>query len=63
MFIRLPLIVPLQVVECYQRLGDWEAVLEWQDKVVQYRQDSSLSDVQSAFNTSVDINYIKYVKT
>lgn len=48
-----------QVVDCYQRLGDWESVLEWQERVVEYRQDTTLSDVQSAFKTSVDINYIK----
>ncbi|OWF37806.1 serine/threonine-protein kinase SMG1-like [Mizuhopecten yessoensis] len=48
-----------QVVDCYQRLGDWESVLEWQDQVVEYRQDTNLSDVQSAFKTDVDINYIK----
>ncbi|KAJ8319497.1 hypothetical protein KUTeg_004588 [Tegillarca granosa] len=47
-----------EVVECYQCLSDWDSVLDWQETVIQYRQDSSLSNIQSAFNTNVDINYI-----
>ena len=48
-----------QVLDCYQSLGDWQSVIEWQESVVEYRQDSSLTSLQSAFHTDMDPNYVK----
>ncbi|XP_052059400.1 serine/threonine-protein kinase SMG1-like isoform X1 [Mytilus californianus] len=56
--IRLNFIVN-QVVECYQSLGDWKSVMEWQEAVMEYRQDTSFITLQTAFNTDIDINYVR----
>ena len=48
-----------QVTDCYMKLSDWESALEWQGTMQEYRSDSSLSPINKAFSSAVDINYIK----
>ncbi|XP_048758488.2 serine/threonine-protein kinase SMG1-like [Ostrea edulis] len=48
--------VVTEVFDCYEKLCDWDSVLEWQEAVLQYRQN--YSHLQAAFNSDVDLNYI-----
>lgn len=47
----------MQVFDCYEKLCDWESVVEWQENVLQYRQN--YSNLQAAFNSHIDLNYIR----
>lgn len=49
--------VVTEVFDCYEKLYDWESVMEWQENVLQYRQD--YSHLQAAFNSDIDLNYIR----
>lgn len=49
-----------QIGEAYEKLGVWYDVLEWQEKVQQYRAEHNDSPLWKAFNTATDINYIRY---
>ena len=48
-----------QISECYQKLGDWHDVLDWQEKLQQYRAENSDGHLWKAFSTAMDINYIR----
>ncbi|XP_078691237.1 serine/threonine-protein kinase SMG1-like isoform X6 [Branchiostoma floridae x Branchiostoma belcheri] len=48
-----------QMAECYISLADWSSVEDWQHGVQKLRMDNTNSQLQRAFNTDVDLNYIK----
>ncbi|KAI8501131.1 Serine/threonine-protein kinase smg1 [Branchiostoma belcheri] len=48
-----------QMAECYISLADWSSVEDWQHGVQKLRMDNTNSHLQRAFNTDVDLNYIK----
>ena len=50
-----------QVLESFLKLSDWESVMEWQEQLSKWRSEVGLTSLQSAFNSSVDVNYIKSV--
>ncbi|XP_062590366.1 serine/threonine-protein kinase SMG1-like isoform X1 [Saccostrea cucullata] len=49
--------VVTQVFDCYEKLHDWESVMEWQDTMLEYRQN--YSQLQTAFYSDIDLNYIR----
>ena len=50
------------MLESYLKLSDWQSVMEWQEQLNRWRSEAGLTSLQSAFNSSVDINYIKSVE-
>ncbi|KAK7113677.1 hypothetical protein V1264_012925 [Littorina saxatilis] len=48
-----------EVLDSYLKLNDWSSVMEWQEQLSKWRSEAGLTGLQSAFNSSVDINYIK----
>ncbi|ESO84130.1 hypothetical protein LOTGIDRAFT_229624 [Lottia gigantea] len=47
-----------QITDCYMELNDWKSVIEWQAMMNQYRTENTLTTFHTAFNSTVDLNYI-----